>query len=302
MEVSRTQVFDRPLRGRELFEEVIRDNLSLGRPSEVQLLFQRRITRRTPGRFQTRVVTQGVLPSLHIEYKHSRVKQYFKEGRALRTETTINDAYDFGVGRWLTNFSTLQTIGRELNSRLLEQECLTHSGGMDREAFAELLAPARTPAGQPIPALRFGQPRVTALLQALCLFALTPSGITNSRLRPLVAQLLGLGPEEYTTRQMGYDLRRLARKGLIQRVGRHLRYEVTPRGQTDRALPHDLASPCASSRSPCHRSAPPRHHPITAAHCLPSPRPRNRRPHAKGASRSVTTSTETCRLGPHKEG
>lgn len=231
MEVSRTQVFDRPIRGRELFEEVIRDNLSLGRPSEVQLLFQRRITRRTPSRFQTRVVTQGVLPSLHIEYKHSRVKQYFKEGRALRTETTINDAYDFGVGRWLINFSTLQTIGRELNSRLLEQECLTHSGGMDREAFAELLAPARTPAGQPIPALRFGQPRVTALLQALCLFALTPSGITNGGLRPLVAQLLGLGPEEYTTRQMGYDLRRLARKGLIQRVGRHLRYEVTPEGR-----------------------------------------------------------------------
>src|SRR3989304_3895774 len=63
MEVSRTQVFDRPVRGREFFEEVIRDNLDLGRPSRIQLLFERRITRRTPGRFSTRVITQGVLPS-----------------------------------------------------------------------------------------------------------------------------------------------------------------------------------------------------------------------------------------------
>jgi hypothetical protein len=75
MEVSRTQVFDRPVRGREFFEEVIRDNLDLGRPSRVQLLFPRKITRATPGRFQTRVITHGVAPSLHVEYKRCHVKQ-----------------------------------------------------------------------------------------------------------------------------------------------------------------------------------------------------------------------------------
>jgi hypothetical protein len=45
--------------------------------------------RATPGRFRTRVLTDGVTPSLHIDYKHTRIKQYHKEGRALRTETTI---------------------------------------------------------------------------------------------------------------------------------------------------------------------------------------------------------------------
>ena len=206
-------------------------NLGLGRPSEVQLLFGRRITRRTPGRFQTRIVTDGVLPSLHITYKHCGVKQYFKEGRALRTETTINDAYDFGVGRWLTNFATLQAIGRQLNTRLLEHERVAHDCGMSRAELADLLAPGCTPEGQPAPGLRFGQPRITALLQALCLFALTPAGITNGCLRPLVGQLLGLSPEQYTARQMGYDLRRLARKGLIRRVNHQLRYELTPAGR-----------------------------------------------------------------------
>jgi hypothetical protein len=51
----------------------------------------------TPGRFLTQVITTGVTPSLHIDYKNSTVKQYHKQGRALRTETTINDTRDFGL-------------------------------------------------------------------------------------------------------------------------------------------------------------------------------------------------------------
>jgi hypothetical protein len=76
-EVSLTQVFDRPLRGGEFFETVIRDNLDLGRPDHVQLLFPRQIRRNTPSRFTPHVITKGVNPSLHIAYKHCRIKQYF---------------------------------------------------------------------------------------------------------------------------------------------------------------------------------------------------------------------------------
>src|SRR5215212_3488319 len=75
LEVSRTQVFDRPLRGREFFEEVIRDHLDLGRPSRVQLLFDRKIVKTTPGKFATRIITDRVIPSLHVQYKRCDVKQ-----------------------------------------------------------------------------------------------------------------------------------------------------------------------------------------------------------------------------------
>jgi hypothetical protein len=98
VEVSRTQVFSQPLRGRQFFEETIRENLDLGRPDRVQLVFDRKITKSTPGQFRTRVIHQGVHPSIHIEYKTCRVKQYFKENRALRTETTINPNYARAVG------------------------------------------------------------------------------------------------------------------------------------------------------------------------------------------------------------
>jgi hypothetical protein len=231
MEVSRTQVFDQPRRGREFFEEVLRDNLDLGRPSRVQLLFTRKITRATPGRFQTRVVTHGVAPSLHVEYKRCHIKQYFKEERALRTETTFNDTYDFGVGRGLHNFGYLRTLGQHINGRLLEAEQTAHDCGLAAAQLAELVLPTQTADGQPAPGLKFGQPRVTALLAALCLFSCAPEGITNGRLRPLVAQLLGVPDRAYTARQMGYDLRRLARKGLIRRVPGHLCYTLTSFGR-----------------------------------------------------------------------
>jgi hypothetical protein len=227
-EVSLTQVFDRPLRGREFFETVIRDNLDLGRPDHVQLLFPRQIRRTTPGRFTTHVITKGVNPSLHIAYKHCRIKQYFKEERALRTETTFNDTYDFGIGRRLSNLSYLRTLGDHINRRVLETESLAHDCGLAPAQLADLVQPTQTPTGQPAPALKFGQPRVTAVLNALCHFLWTADGLTNAQLRPVIASLLGAA---YTTRQMGYDLRRLTRKGLLKRLDHQKRYVLTPYGR-----------------------------------------------------------------------
>jgi len=88
-EFSLTQMLDRPVSGRIFFEQVIRDNLDIGRPDQVSLVFDRHLVRRgprpTPGRFRTRVITTGVTPSLHVDYKHTNIKQYHKEGRALRS-------------------------------------------------------------------------------------------------------------------------------------------------------------------------------------------------------------------------
>ena len=231
LEVSRTQVFDDPLRGRDFFEEVIRDNLDLGRPDRIQLLVDRRIRSDTPSRFWTRVLLEGIVPSLHVVYKRCHIKQYFKEGRALRTETTFNDTRDFGIGRGLSNFSHLRMLGLRINRRLLELERTAHDCGLSSARLTALTAPGRTPDGQPAPALKFGDPRVTALLAALCLFVLTPEGITNRRLRPLVAQLLGVSTDQYTPRQMGYDLRRLRRKGLLRPAAGKLSYSLTPYGR-----------------------------------------------------------------------
>jgi hypothetical protein len=228
-EFALTQVLDRPQTGRGFFEEVIRENLDVGRPDQVQLIFNRRVSRRTPGRFRTRVLTQGVVPSLHVQYKQSKIKQYHKEGQALRTETTINNTYDFDIGRALDNLPALREIGFAANRRLLRVEYLSHDCLIGDDHLDALTRPAVVDT-QRAAALRLGDRRVLALMQMLCLFALHPGGFRHRDIRPAVAQLLGRPLNAYGPGPMTYDLRRLRFHGLIARVPRTHRYRITETG------------------------------------------------------------------------
>lgn len=228
-EFSLTQVLDRPVTGRVFFEEVIRENLDIGRPGQVQLIFERRVERRTPGRFRTRVITEGVTPSLHVDYKRTRIKQYHKEGRALRTETTINDTRDFEIGRRLKNLSALRKVGFRANRRLLDVQRISHDCAIGEDAFDRVQRPQEVE-GQRTPGMRFGDSRVQALLSALVLFRLLPHGFSNRDLREQLAPLLGVSEREFTQGRMTYDLRRLRLHGVIERIPKTHRYRVTAFG------------------------------------------------------------------------
>jgi hypothetical protein len=56
-EFSLTQVLDKAVSGRIFFEQTIRDNLDIGRPDQVSLIFGRQVRRNTPGLFRTWVIT-----------------------------------------------------------------------------------------------------------------------------------------------------------------------------------------------------------------------------------------------------
>ena len=256
----------RPAQVREWFELLLSDQLALGRPDHVQIVFARKITSRTPGRFRTRIINDGVEPQLQAHYKHSKVKQYLKEGRALRTETTINDPNDFGVGRTLNaeNWLALTRIGHQTNERLLAAQLAACDCAPDSTTLHQVVSPS-THDGLKAPALRFGEQRVMALLSCLCSYHHLFAGLTNRSLRELVAAII----PGYNARQMTYDLRRLRRKGLIRRVEHSQRYELTDHGrkiavfftktytrivnptlsELDPALPHDIAE-----RSPLARA------------------------------------------------
>jgi hypothetical protein len=228
-EFSLTQVLDRPVCGRVFFEEVIRENLDIGRPDRVQLVFNRRVTKRTPGRFRTRVLTEGVTPSLHIDYKHSRIKQYHKEGRALRTETTINDPHDFGIGKRLSHLLALRRLGFQANRRLLDVQRISQDCATGEEAFQRVNGPVEVD-GQRASALRFADPVVQALFSALVVFRLLLRGFSNRDLRNHCAPLLGIAPDDMTPGQMTYHLRRLRLHGLIERIPETHRYRITREG------------------------------------------------------------------------
>jgi hypothetical protein len=229
-EVSDTRVFDRPRAGRAFFEGVIRDHLDVGRPEQVVLIFNRRLMPSTPGTFRTKVITRGVDPQLSCRYKSTRLKQYFKEHRALRTETVIGDTRDFGIGRRVCpqNWNALRAVGESANRRLCDAQAQDARPAPDVVTLARVTRPSQTPDGLHAPALCFGDPRVMALLSVLVGFSHLLAGFRNRQLTELVGTLLDAA---YSSRQATYDLRRLRRKGLIFRLPHSQRYQLTPLGR-----------------------------------------------------------------------
>ncbi len=163
-------------------------------------------------------------------YRSARIKQYFKEGRALRTETVISDTRDFGIGRRVCaeNLRALRAVGESANRRLCDAESADAMPAPDVATFHKVTRPSQTPDGLYAPGLRFGEPRVMAVLAALVGFSHLLDGFTN---RQLVRRASALLDAPYSSRQATYDLRRLRRKGLLERLPNSHHYQLTLTGR-----------------------------------------------------------------------
>jgi hypothetical protein len=226
VEVSKTLVFDDPRRARGFFEALVTDNVGIGRPEQVAVVFARQVRRARDHRFRTRVFGPGTDVKIEFTYKHSRVKQYLKEGRALRVETVINKPSDIGALARLCHLPEVVAKTRAVNDRLLSLERAGQGCAIGSALFERIHQPYIRE-GQRTGALRFGDPRAMALTGALCVFVHAVAGFTNKSLRGLVAGLL---ERDYTPGQMTYDLRRLRVHGLITRTPRTNTYVLTAEG------------------------------------------------------------------------
>jgi hypothetical protein len=94
--------------------------------------------------------------------------------------------------------------------------------------LAAVTRPSSTIDGQHAPALRFGDTRVMALMSAIVGFGYLLPGFDNRSLTSLMASLFNT---PYTSRHATYDLRRLRRKQLIERLPHSHRYQLTPSGR-----------------------------------------------------------------------
>jgi len=234
LECSLTQVLDRPQTGRIFFEQIIRENLDIGRPDQVQLIFERRVTKRTPGRFRTRVLTDGVIPSLHVDYKSTKIKQYHKEGRALRTETTINNPRDFAINKGLNNLPALREIGFAANRRLLHVQQLSHDCLIGEDAFCRVNDPVEVD-GQRASALRFADPMVQALFQRLAGVPSFASGFFQPRTPQPLGSLAGKEAPGHHSRAND-----VSPAATASAWPDHARAEVTSLSPHPRRLAHDL--------------------------------------------------------------
>lgn len=230
VEVSRTLVFDDPRRARGFFEALVTDNIGIGRPEEMAAVFaahpRTRGSRRTKSLYRTRVFSPGTEVKIDVVFKHSRIKQYLKQGRAYRIETVINKPADLGLLSRLEHLPELVAKARAVNHRLLMIERAGQGCAIGPALFERTHQPCNQE-GQRTGALRFGDHRAMALAGALCLVVHAATGLTNRSLRGQVAGLLGTG---YTASQMSYDLRRLRLHGLIERIPGTHTYTLTPDG------------------------------------------------------------------------
>ncbi len=233
VETSRTLIFDDDVHARAFFEALLCENMDLGRPENVELLFRRgqRLGRPTippaHGGFKTKIDRYCDLVTLNVFYKNSRLKQYLKDGVALRIETVVNDPKDLRCNRLLHNLPDLQAKARAINARLLETETVGQGTALVSPVIERITRPTVTDDGRKAPALRFGDLRVQALAGAIAGMLMAVTGITSKTLR---GSMTGLLNRPYSMNQASYDLFRLARNGLITRVPGRNRYTLTRDG------------------------------------------------------------------------
>ena len=197
------------------------------------------------------MVTRGTDVTINAFFKHSRMKQYLKDGRALRIETVINAPGDLRCQRRLHNLGDLQAKARDVNTRLLDTERVGQGCVLASPAFERVALSSVTAEGRRAPALRFGDPRVMARSRPAGR-AQRPSDSSHRSPRP------GEPPSApaYTATHDSYDLARRL-NGLIERLEHTDTYVPDPEGSASRSSTPSSTTGCCDRYRRQRAPAPP---------------------------------------------
>jgi len=122
----------------------------------------------------------------------------------------------------------LRAVGESANRRLCDAEAADAQPAPDVATFDQVTRPSNNDDGLYAPGLRFGDPRVVALLATIVRFCYLMDGFTNGQLTESIRAFRSV---PYSSRQATYDLRRLKRKGLIHKIKGTHRYQLTGLGR-----------------------------------------------------------------------
>ena len=119
-------------------------------------------------------------------------------------------------------------MGESANQALCDAQAADAQPAPDVATFCQVTRPSTTEDGLYAAGLRFGEQRVMAVLGALVGFGFLMAGFAN---RQLVERVGALLQAPYGCRPATYDLRRLKRKGLIEKLPQAHRYRLTRLGR-----------------------------------------------------------------------
>jgi hypothetical protein len=230
-EFSDNLIFHKTTTLNRLYERVLSEHMHLGRPDMIKVMFDRRITRKTPGRFATRILREGAVTCMKVFFKDSFLKQYNKSGRVLRTELCVNNPNNFGSKKGLAHLGKLDRIAENTTTRFTEAQAVAHSTALNRSTFERLVTPSENAEGKRVAALRFGTTWAMQLLMALACAGLCFGAFSNQQVCRVLIERLDVSEEQARPQRVGYELRKLRGKGLVHKAKGCNRYTLTPLGQ-----------------------------------------------------------------------
>jgi hypothetical protein len=208
-------------------------NRTIGQPDKITTIFGRKLTKLYRGKLQT-VIEDIHLPNpvIRSHYRNGFIKQYLRDHLILRTEPATNHVADDGVRKAVEHLPQLrQRLGAIIDNYLNVQQDLLETF-IDRGQLRQLAQPTILPNGKRIPGLKRDHPRQLALMHALVRFSHIAAANTFSTkdLYPHTIKALGLPPAQYSLAALRYDLQKLRAQGLVSKLPRSRRYQLSPEG------------------------------------------------------------------------
>ena len=216
-----------------LEERLLDANRAIGQPNKISTIFGRKVTKNYRGELKT-VIEDLDLPNpvIRSHYGNGFIKQYVRDHVLLRTEAASNSVVDYGVKKAVENLPQLRQAMDKVNENYLDVQQDILETFVDRGQLRKLSEPTVLTNGKRIPGLKIDNPRQLAVMHALVRFANIAAGsqFSTKDLHSHVAEALEITIDKYTLGSLRYDLSKLRAKGLVKKVDRTRRYQLTREG------------------------------------------------------------------------
>jgi hypothetical protein len=215
----------------KLFARLLDSNRTIGHPDKLAVIFGRGNFHPDPRTGQTEIkVTALKTTVIKTSLRGTSLKQYIKDRRLLRTETSCYRVPELSVAKDIKNLPKLRTVLAQSNERYQDAQQDVLASAIDRGQLQRLAQASVSASGRRTPGLHVDDRRLLALLQALTSFAYV-IGHGHFRTRDLLADVPGaLERPDYRLSQLRYDLGKLRSKGLVRRLPQSQRYELSDEG------------------------------------------------------------------------
>ena len=157
------------------------------------------------------------------------VKIYSKGERVLRIEAIAHNTNELGCRKSIGSFGEVASALKSLLERFLEVLSGIDCPFLNDETLDKWPLPSMVGATR-VGGIDVNKLRIRSAMEAVVALSLRPHGFTTSDLAAKVQQIMDTSDCPYQPRQASYDLKKFRGKGLVRKIEKSRRYEITVNG------------------------------------------------------------------------